>query len=662
MRKAAVILLTLLTALALGTAALAADAPRGYRKGAGYQYYAIGAYPQGKNGEVKPLLWRALSVEDGRALLLTEYVIDAKQILFESDAEVIAAHAYRRIASFAESDLCAWMNGVMLPEIMGDTGLAAALVAGEYGLLYPPTDEQLLIPEYGFSSARYGVNPVRCASPTEYALGAGVYRQLSNRSSPYWVANVKAAEGYKMQIVGYDGHLSYGAYTRTDIGIRPAMTLDLSRCTFTGGDGSENSPFQVALKQDGASPAAAAPEAGEAQASATQPETATPLPGTAADGTETASPSSVPAETPATTAASAPLTTPLPSVSFDTDPTPSPSVLPGSTPAPSAEAGETGETVTLSLIGDVSIGDAYQYRKQASGVTGVIAQNGPEWPFSLVSRYLTADDLTAANLEVTLTERSKHIDIVYPLVAPPVNANVLTLGGVDVVNTVNNHSFDFGADGYDDTLSTLDLAGVQHFGTALRGGKNYSDLTLMTDVKGVRFGFIGYSYPQEKTLSAIGERIQALRADGCDVVIVSLHWGRETYSTPNSGQPAYAAKIIDMGADVVWGHHPHVLQPIQFYKGKPVFFSTGNFIFGTMSKVDPSTGIFQLRYEKTADGVTLKSLTVIPCKTQGSGDYRPYEVTDAAERQAVWGILRSRKTYDGYENLPEAFLETGVVY
>lgn len=640
MKKFAILLLVLMLA-AMSVGAIAEDTSelRGYKKGEGYQYYEFGSYPQGRDGEVEPLLWCALSVEDGKALMMTKYVIDMQQVIFESDETNIQNHDYRRIEDFAESDLCVWMNETMLPAIVGDTGLENALVQGEYGKLYPLTDDQLLTAEYGFSSARYGKNTVRCAEPTAYAQAAGVYR-ASNSYSPYWVANVKAAEGYKLQIVGYDGHLSYGAYTRTNIGVRPALTIDLEKCEMTGGDGTKSSPFQLKVKPGAEitpSPTPILSLSVEEDEAATKKRSAA----VSATITQTA------AVTPAT---ASPTATPI-------------VVVQGNKAAQndSDMAQSDSSTAILSLIGDCSIGDAYQYRNRSVGLTDIIAENGTEWPFSLVNDILKADDLTAANLEVCLTDSTKHVDKVFPLVAPPENVSVLTQGGIDVTNTVNNHCFDFGTQGYDDTLATLDTAGILHFGNAVRGGKTYSNLTTIVDVKGLRFGFTGFSYPQTETLTEIGEQIAALRAAGCDIVIVSLHWGRETYTTPNSGQPKYAQKIIDMGADVVWGHHPHVLQPVQFYKGKPIFFSTGNFIFGTMSKVDPSTGIFQLQYQKTEDGAVLRKLTVIPCETQSTGDYRPFVLTDESDQEHVWDLLRNNKTYDGYENLPESFLTTGIV-
>lgn len=697
MRKFALGCLLGLITVTLAAGALAADEPRGYQKGQGYQFYEIGTYPQGKDGEASPLLWRALAVENGEALLLTEMVIDAKQVIFEQDEDVIAKHAYRRIASFADSDLCQWMNGEMLTAILGDTGLESALVAGEFGKLYPLTDKQLLKAEYGFSTARFGSVPVRRATATAYAKSVGAYCD-TNGSTPYWVATVKTAEGYKLQIVGFNGHLSYGAYTRTNIGIRAAMTLNLAQCVFTDGEGTLENPFRIAL----ATPAAtaqntvAASTSAVAQATPVPTATATPASnGTVAtvaalaEDAET-TPEAVSAASVSENSASAPDATPTEIVSALNNATETlvptvsgaPMSVEGEQSASSATAGaaladpgeataqetadaesnENGaETVTLSLLGDCSIGDGYRSRNASGSLTSVIAKQGTAWPFSLLAQYLTADDLTVANLEVCLTDSDNATDKMFPMIAPPENVAVLTQGGVDAVNTVNNHCFDFGQSGYADTLETLDHANILHFGSAILGGRLVSDLTAQVEIKGIRFGFIGYSYPQNDTLEAIGERIQALRNDGCDVVIVSLHWGRETYTTPKSGQPSYAAKIIDLGADVVWGHHPHVLQPVQFYQGKPVMFSTGNFVFGTMGPVDPSTGIFQLRYQKTENGVVLRQFRVIPCETQSGGDYRPFELTDDAEREKVWKMLRAKKTYADYQNLPDSFTTSGTV-
>lgn len=659
MKKQAILWLTLLLVFCAGMA-LAQVEPRGYVKGQGYQYFTIGTYPQTTDGQVEPLLWRALTVENGQALMLTEYVIDAQQVIFETNEEIIAKHAYRRIGSFEESDLCGWMNTVMLEKIMGDTGLGKTLVTGEFGKLYPLTDDQLLMPEYGFSTARFGAVPVRCGKVTEYAKTVGVYGDANN-AAPYWVAAVKAADGYKMQIVGFNGHLSYGAYTRTNIGIRPAMMIDLNLCDIVGGEGSKQSPIQIVLrKQADATKAANATETSTIEGTASS--TVQPMPTVPSS---TAVIQSAVSASNSETNASVLKTQPMTEGSLALATTPTPKAEEQTAAAMATQAtmstGDTNQTAKLSLVGDCSIGDAYQFRNVSDSLTSVIAKNGTAWPFSLVSACLLTDDITAANLEVCLTNSDSAVDKMFPLIALPKNVAVLKQGGIDIVNTVNNHCFDFGTQGYHDTLATLDSAGIQHFGSAVMSGGLASDIIATVEAKGIRFGFLGFSYPQTSTLELIKQRIQALRDDGCDVVIVSLHWGRETYMTPNIGQTQYAAKVIDMGADVVWGHHPHVLQPVQFYKGKLVLFSTGNFIFGTMSDVEPSTGIFQLEYQKTAQGVMLCRFSVIPCITQGSGDYRPYVLSDKTARQKVWNYLRKHKAYSGYDNLPETFLTTGVV-
>jgi poly-gamma-glutamate synthesis protein (capsule biosynthesis protein) len=221
---------------------------------------------------------------------------------------------------------------------------------------------------------------------------------------------------------------------------------------------------------------------------------------------------------------------------------------------------------------------------------------------------------------------------------------------------------DFHRDGYLDTLDILDAAGIDRFGTVYPHQANGFDDLGVKDVNGIRFGFVGFTYPQSADKKRIANRIKELKEEeGCDIVVVSLHWGRETHATPESGQVAMAKEMIDAGADVIWGHHPHVLQSMTFYMGKPIMFSTGNFTFGTMSQVDPATGIFQLKYERVGDAVQLKQLQVIPCQTQPSPDFRPYVLTDEEDRKAVFKKLVYKKGWAKCENPPESFLETGIV-
>lgn len=321
------------------------------------------------------------------------------------------------------------------------------------------------------------------------------------------------------------------------------------------------------------------------------------------------------------------------------------------------------ELLTLSFIGDCSMGEMPAQKGKKGSYTRVLDEKGYDWPFSLVRHILENDDFTFANNEVIYSTRKKHADKKTNLIAAPEYAAVYLHTGVNAVNTANNHAMDFFLEGYDDTLSALDSFGIPHFGTLYPGTKRERDHLGVYEVKGVKIGAVGFSYPQDSDLDKISQRIEALRSEGCDLVIVSLHWGREVQFIPESWQFTYAKKVIDMGADMIWGHHPHVLQIVQFYKGKPILYSTGNFTFGSMSDVDRNTGIFQLTYQLDGNNTpSLYSFSVLPCTTQGKGDFRPMLLTEEADKEKMLKMLIYKKEKKGLENLPAGFAQTGIVY
>ena len=599
--------------LLLPLAAPAEDSLRGYVKGQGYQYVLLGEYPYEKDGTSAPVLWRILDVEENKALLITEYIIDTQQAIFEDDPKVIEKRTYRRINHYEESDLCPWLDTEMVDRLFGADPITGALIKENGSRVFILTSEQFLTTKYGFSADMWNEQRSRQAVGTPYCIKQRkLYVDPSIGKSPYWAATIKNPADYKLQLIGYNGHLSWGAYTRVNVGLRLSVRLDLSDIEITGGSGTQKDPFLLGY-------------CGNVQPA--------------------------PAETPALNQEEA--------VENEVPP-PAAQPLPSPSPAPAARSNNE---ILLSFLGDCSVGDSEQYIGATTSYHTAIDKNGYAWPFSLVKDYLAADDLTIANLEVVFTRLTKHTDKLYNLKADPAHVQVLVDGGIDMVNTVNNHCMDFMQGGYEDTLETLEAAGIGHFGSVYPGQKNGFDNLGVKQIGDIKIGFIGFSYPQDYDQKKIAKRIETLRnEEQCDLVVVSLHWGRETYMTPEVWQVTYAKAIIDAGADVIWGHHPHVIQPIHFYKGKPILYSTGNFTFGTMSQVDPSTGIFQLTYEKTEDGkVQLKKLQGIPCETQGSPDFRPFELTDEKERQAVFKELVLKKTYSKCVNPPESFLETGII-
>ena len=658
---------------------------QGYMKGQGYNYVYFGEYPYDRDGTVQPVLWRVLAVQDNKALMLTEYLIDTDQVIFVTDNKIIEDHSYRRIETFEESDLFPKLSTEYVERLLGNDPIRNALVAQPNGaILFMLNDEDYVNTDYGFEKSRWAEWPARIksheAQGTPYAIKQrGLYVAYQNDMSPYWVATVKSPTDYKLQIVGFNGHLSYGAYTRVNIGLRLAVQLDLSQIEISGGQGSKQAPYQVKYTGSAAPalPAELVPNPTE-QPVAQPVETAAPVVQqpvyTFVPDTPATYPPDMPysENAPAQTAAPAAVTQGSSALLYTLAPSQPtvqatfPATAPTAAPEPTAEPiaeepAKDQNTVTLSFVGDCSIGDSAQYTTAKSSYHTCINQNGYAWPFSLVKDYLANDDLTVANLEVVFTTRTRHADKMYYLRGDPSFVQVLTEGSIEMVNTVNNHCMDFMNEGYVDSLATLDGAGVKHFGTINPGLANPHDDLGLVDVNGILFGFIGWSYPQEYDLRNISNRILLLKSQGAEVIVVSLHWGRETYMTPESWQYTFARNVLDAGADLVWGHHPHVIQPIAIYGSKPILFSTGNFTFGTMSDVNPATGIFQLTYEKTAVGPALKELKVIPCTTQKSPDFRPKELTEQKDRLQVFKYLTFKKAPYMLENPPASFLETGVI-
>lgn len=327
-----------------------------------------------------------------------------------------------------------------------------------------------------------------------------------------------------------------------------------------------------------------------------------------------------------------------------------------------APAEDQQESITVSFIGDCSIGDSVQWRTYKTSYHTILKEKGYAWPFSLVKDVLAADDLTVANLEVVFTTKTKpRQDKDINLIGDPAFVQVLHEGSIEIVNTANNHAWDFGAEAYHEMLGYLDAAEIPHFGTLYPYQKTGSDVYTVVDVKGVKFGFLGISYPQEADKKRIANRIKYLREEGAQVVVLSLHWGREEQPQPQSGAASYAKYCIDAGADVIYGQHPHVLQSVQFYKGKLIFYSTGNFTFGSMSHVDPDTGIFQLTWDVVEGTPVLRRFSVVPCRTQGSGDYRPYILTDAEEITAMRKKLRHKRTVKNMTTVTDFFIENGYM-
>lgn len=292
-------------------------------------------------------------------------------------------------------------------------------------------------------------------------------------------------------------------------------------------------------------------------------------------------------------------------------------------------------SLTLSVVGDCTLGTDETFDYDTS-LNAYYENYGADYFLQNVKDIFSTDDLTIANFEGTLTDSDEREDKTFAFKAPASYASILTGGSVEAVNTANNHSHDYGDQSFDDTLAALDDAGIVHFGY---------DETAVMDVKGIKVGLVGIYelYDHLEREQQLKDNIAKVKADGAQLIVVIFHWGNETETVPDSSQTTLGRIAIDEGADLVCGHHPHVLQGIETYKGKNIVYSLGNFCFGgNSSPSDMDTMIYQQTFTIDADGVKKDNVTnIIPCSISSAAydGYNNYQPTPAEGDEAT-RILR----------------------
>ena len=300
-------------------------------------------------------------------------------------------------------------------------------------------------------------------------------------------------------------------------------------------------------------------------------------------------------------------------------------------------------SLTLSVVGDCTLGTDETFDYDTS-LNAYYENYGADYFLQNVKDIFSADDLTIANFEGTLTDSDEREDKTFAFKAPASYASILTGGSVEAVNTANNHSHDYGDQSFDDTLAALDDAGIVHFGY---------DETAVMDVKGIKVGLVGIYelYDHLEREQQLKDNIAKVKADGAQLIVVIFHWGNETETVPDSNQTTLGRIAIDEGADLVCGHHPHVLQGIETYKGKNIVYSLGNFCFGgNSSPSDMDTMIYQQTFTIDADGVKKDNVTnIIPCSISSSAydGYNNYQPTPAEGDEAtrILGKINERSSW-----------------
>ena len=300
-------------------------------------------------------------------------------------------------------------------------------------------------------------------------------------------------------------------------------------------------------------------------------------------------------------------------------PTPAPTATPAptSTPTPTPTPVPTEKNIVISFAGDCTLGQDTGLEGNSNSFAQVVGTDY-KYPFKNTLDILGQDDMTLVNFEGTLTDSNSPREKEFTFKGPLDYVNILTEGSVEAVNLANNHSFDYWQTGLTDTENTLDSAGIKWSLDA-----NYA----IYETNGVKIGMAGFCFPWE--LQPIYDAIDYLRSEGCEIVIISVHAGVEKMYEPEAAQVNMAHAILDYGADIYVGHHPHRLQPIEEYNGKYILYSLSNFTFGGQPNLtDKDTAIVQCTFtiSLATDQVTGYKLHVIPFSmttTFPGNDYCP---------------------------------------
>lgn len=288
-------------------------------------------------------------------------------------------------------------------------------------------------------------------------------------------------------------------------------------------------------------------------------------------------------------------------------------------------------TITVTAAGDVTMGNyvgqdyAWSFRQMYDTV------EDKSYFFENVYDIFSEDDMTIVNLEGVLTfSEELNEGRTYNIKGDPEYANILTYGSVEAVSMANNHRLDFGENGTKDTLEALEPTGIVYA---------YDNKVGIYEVKGIRIGFvsvneIGWGQGIEQMMK---NGIVKLQEEGVDLILACCHWGIEREYYPTEYQQQFGKQCIDWGADLVIGHHPHVLQGVEEYQGKYIIYSLANFCFGAnRNPADKDTMIAQQTFT-FIDGEKQEEteFRIIPCSITSDPSRNDYRPTPAQDEEAA---------------------------
>ncbi len=291
-----------------------------------------------------------------------------------------------------------------------------------------------------------------------------------------------------------------------------------------------------------------------------------------------------------------------------------------STQPEETEPGE--QRYVLTFVGDCTLASS-QDKYQATGSFIQTVGQDYDYPFRNVAQFFENDDFTMVNLESVLADEGKATGgKTFTFKGPTAYTQILTGSSVEAVTLANNHTEDYGVDGYASTTAALDHAGVPYV--------EKDGALLFTTESGLTIGVYAATFKVDEEDMRMD--IADLRARGAEIVVCAFHWGTEGSYRPNAEQQKYGHAAIDAGADIVYGSHPHVLQRIEEYNGGIIYYSLGNFSFGgNHFPRDMDSVIVRQEVIRREDGtLELGELELIPVsissmKNQNNFQPTPYE-------------------------------------
>ena len=287
------------------------------------------------------------------------------------------------------------------------------------------------------------------------------------------------------------------------------------------------------------------------------------------------------------------------------------------------------ERFWLTFVGDCTFGASpANYYAQLGFVKTVGEDYG--YPFRNVIEWFEGDEFSFINLEGPLCDSGGPVQKTHTFHGPTDFVNIITQNSVEFVSLANNHTLDYAQSGYDSTVKTLQEAGVPYV--------ERDASTIVTTPNGLKIGVYGAVYYHLDVEDMTAE-IGALKEAGCDLIVYAPHWGFEKTYSPTEEQVFVGHAAIDAGADIVWGSHPHALQPVESYGDGIIYYSMGNFSFGgNAMPEDFDTAIIQQEVIRDGEGaLRLGQTKIIPCSissVDNTNNYQPTPLERSSEAYA----------------------------